>query len=1110
MSIGANDSALTPTAHASGAGRNALLQRRTLRSQDPTEADRLDQQQPTDPRLYIALAIAAVFHGGLLVAGSFRRTYDAYVHLFFADHYADTWFSTWEPRWYTGFTTVSYPPGSHQFLALTSKVVGLGFAFPIVAFVGVLMLTLGVYRFSRIWVGPRAAGYAAILLALSSSIAEALHTFGQLPTVMSLGMLLNALPFAHRWMVHGHQPSLVAGIACSLATTAFHHVTTLFGSVFFLGPVMAHALLTRLRMRRLEEPDGHEVRSSMGALWPLLARRLRRVLAATLRTGLYGGLVLVGLVSVVLPYWLWSSSDPILQISIPHASRDNFLENTNAGLVFWLIPWGFTLVALPYAFLRGLMSRAWPLMASVGLLAVLGTGGTTPIPRMILGGAFDVLTLDRFTLWATIAVLPMVGHFVESLVHGRVYDRLSDNIGRFLTRAITVGLGVATILTAIFAANLGQFRPMQPPAIDMDPIVSFLKKDQHDRWRYLTLGFGDQMAWLGAQTNAESVDGNYHSARRLPELTSFPVERLEGAKYSGVPGIGSLQQFLAIPEKYHLKYVFSNDQFYDPLLWASGWDRIEPLRNGIAVWQREDIEPLPAGRLRKELPAWQRLMWGTLPVSAIAFAYCSLALHAAGRRITRGRPLPRVRAPWFVKRRWEAIDIWLAEAAARAPIDGPPPVWQIWRQALERFRAFTLRPVGKNRRIVQSMLVLAALAGAAFLVVGETTEKPTPEQVVYSYYDAVDLRFLGKAYDILDPTTRPSLDQYLVEQSVVNGLVASYARLDRITSRVVDRRGDYAVVASQLTYITALDEFEVQQENVVHLVDGEWKLSLPEVDIRIPPDQLVTRTGIDYLSQGRRQVTAGTTAYQDVLDRPEIHIISARLVEYGDQLAVVGELRNDDVDPAHVTINADLVGFDDKLITTYTAATFSAHTALPGEIVPFRIDFEAIAGADGTEGATDLIFDPTARTSIEIDPATIAKVQLYGKAVVTAANLDRSLVAQSVDVDEQTDRITGWLRADGINEITVPTVIATLRDENGNVGWVDRQFQRVAIRPQRSEPFTINITPANAVTQIDVEMEIFTNGIAVPSVSPIEPLVGSIAGWTSADLTLVGFLRAER
>jgi hypothetical protein len=42
-----------------------------------------------------------------------------------------------------------------------------------------------------------------------------------------------------------------------------------------------------------------------------------------------------------------------------------------------------------------------------------------------------------------------------------------------------------------------------------------------------TIRFGDQMATLSYQTRALTVDGNYHSARRLPELTSRAVERLK-------------------------------------------------------------------------------------------------------------------------------------------------------------------------------------------------------------------------------------------------------------------------------------------------------------------------------------------------------------------------------------------------------------------------------------------------------------------------------------------------------------------------------------------------------------------------------------------------------
>ena len=69
--------------------------------------------------LALALLIALAYHG-VLIFYTFKRTYDAYVHIFFADHYARAWFDHWDYRWYTGFTMTSYPPGSQQSIALLS------------------------------------------------------------------------------------------------------------------------------------------------------------------------------------------------------------------------------------------------------------------------------------------------------------------------------------------------------------------------------------------------------------------------------------------------------------------------------------------------------------------------------------------------------------------------------------------------------------------------------------------------------------------------------------------------------------------------------------------------------------------------------------------------------------------------------------------------------------------------------------------------------------------------------------------------------------------------------------------------------------------------------
>lgn len=288
--------------------------------------------------------------------------------------------------------------------------------------------------------------------------------------------------------------------------------------------------------------------------------------------------------------------------------------------LFWVVPYGMLILIFAYIFYKGLTTKAWPLTASIAFMALLGTGGTTPIPKMLLRGAFDILTLDRFTLWASILMLPLAGEFVVSLRHGGLARWITEQFGPVTLRVVQVLFIVGFLLAAIFTVSLTQFRRFQPDPIDMKPIINFIEKDEHWRWRYMTLGFGDQMAWLSAQTTATQVDGNYHSARRLPELTTTPVERLEGAKFRGIPGIGSLQQFLTVPDKFNLKFIFANDQFYDPLLYFYGWHQLQRLENGIMVWERADIPVLPEVLPRREIPLYQRWMFGLLPVTALVTA----------------------------------------------------------------------------------------------------------------------------------------------------------------------------------------------------------------------------------------------------------------------------------------------------------------------------------------------------------------------------------------------------------------------------------------------------------------------------------------------------------
>ena len=560
--------------------------------------------------LLVALSLALVTHG-IVIYFTLPKTYDAFVHIFFADHYSRFWFEPWEYRWYTGFFTTSYPPLVHQSIALISKVFPLKVAFSIYAIFILEILILGVYRFTKIFFDKTTAGVAAILTVVLSSIVETLHVYGQMPTLTGLAFLLNALPFLYQYIVKRKFIYLVMALAFLSVTVSSHHVTAIFGMVFFIAPTVFMALV-----------DGMPKDNQPKNLFRFAIDVIKAGFKKYKEIILFGGLMLVLAVGLIFPYWYWSKTDPITQVSIPHGSRDNFFEKPSSGLIFFIIPLTLIFALLPaitYSITKQRRFIGWAV--SFFLCLLFGSGGTTPLPKMILSSnAFNILTLDRFGFWASIIAIPFMAKFIYSFISGPVQDFWSKNFSTQTHFILSAVFGFTYLLFIIFVFHLGSFRPLQPKEIDIQPMLNFLNRDEHMRWRYLTLGFGDQMAWLSSNSLAATVDGNYHSARRLPELTTRPVERLENAKFSGDEGLASLNDFLSNSEKYSLKYVFSNDRYYDPLLYYNGWSRTIRLENGIMVWEKGNISTIKPVQ-PKEVNPMLKKAWGIFPISSLCVAF---------------------------------------------------------------------------------------------------------------------------------------------------------------------------------------------------------------------------------------------------------------------------------------------------------------------------------------------------------------------------------------------------------------------------------------------------------------------------------------------------------
>ena len=701
--------------------------------------------------LLIAMSLSLLTHGVILYF-TLPKTYDAFVHMFFADHYARFWFEPWEYRWYTGFLTISYPPLVHQVIALLSKVFPLKVAFVIYANVILQVLIVGVYRFSKLFYNKTTAGVAALLVVILSSIVETLHVYGQMPTLTGLAFLLNALPFLYLYIRKQKGIYLVMALSFLAVVVSAHHVTAIFGMAFFIAPTFWMALTDNL-------PEKSLTNNRLKFVFSLLSQGILQYKQIIL----FGGLMLVLAIGLIFPYWFWSKNDPITQVSIPHGSRDNFLLQTSSGLIFFIIPliliFSF-LPAISYSLSKKKRFFGWALAFYVCIL--FGSGGTTPFPKMILGSnAFNILTLDRFGFWASIIAVPFMAKFILSFVAGPVQQFWVNNFGKTSHFILSGATGFAYFLFVIFVFHLGTFRPLQPKEVEIQPILNFLNRDEHMRWRYLTLGFGDQMAWLSSNSLAATVDGNYHSARRLPELTTRPIERLENAKFSGGAGLASLNDFLANAEKYSLKYVFSNDRYYDPLLYYTGWSRTIRLENGIMVWEKGNISTIKP-IIPKKIAPFLKYAWGTLPISSLILAIFLGFLYL---------------------RKFKETE-YLQETPA---VDDYYPKSIVFASAVLPL-VFSLTFISKQ---VYELLFVK--------------EQNTPVSAIQNYYNLLDFQRFEQAFQFFVPSPTFTLDQYLLEKSVSDGgIMPSYAKLDSISIQEITTQKDYSLVKVYSEWNTAL------------------------------------------------------------------------------------------------------------------------------------------------------------------------------------------------------------------------------------------------------------------------------------------------------------------
>lgn len=989
-------------------------------------------QEKTNKYLIVALLIGVIFHGTAMFF-TLENTYDALIHLFFAEHYSTSWFEPWNYKWYTGFTVMGYPPLVHQCIGLLSLIGGLKFGMFTVALIAVVLFITGSYRFALLITADRkAAGYAAILATLSSSFVETLHIFGQLPSIIGISVLMHSLPEIYLWIKTGKYRYLITSISLIAVTVTSHHVTPIFGMIFFIFPLIGMVIMdhSRDKVNSMKEVTFKVFLQSFFKLF-------KRIVS-------FGTLSLVTIVFCILPYWINSKNNPITQVPIPHGSRDNFLEVTSSGLVFFLIPWGILLFILPYIYYRYYSKRYLFFGLSFTILSILGTGGTTPIPLKLLGEtAFNILTLDRFTLWASIMAIPMFGEFAYRFVEGDLKEKIQQKFGAVYHRILGGAFMSLFLFFTAFTITLGYFRPTQPQQIKMLPILNFLNQDQHDNWRFLPLGFGDQIAWLSAQTKAMTVDGNYHSARRLPELTTRAVERLENSKFRGIEGIGSLQQFLTVPEKYNLKYVFSNDKFYDPILFFCGWQRLRQLENGIMVWEKLNVPPLSKILPKDEVPTFLKLMWGIIPLLTVLIAF-----------------ILNIQMVWY-----QTLKIKIKDSPS-------------FLKFKTNYTHFSSKLIVISH--VWAVILTIIFFFGIYIFYVKNTSQLSPKNVVKAYYDALDFKEFEKAYSYINPESDITISQYMLEVSVTDGILSSYAKLDAIEIEIITKTETNAKIIAKTKWITPLETLSENYEHELIKLKNKWYLIPNSYDLDIPPDQLFSDNIPEYYNHGRRRITTQQTNHEDVLKQPVLEILSASLVKFNNQYSIVGEIQNIDNVPADVVLKGTLYSNTNKALASYNAKYVIKHKLLPKEVTSFRVDFEGIAWLNPNE-KIPATFNPDEFTPIELEEQP-TKFDLQSAGNVATTDLYKNVAISNLDIGNE--NIEGTLFNYGIQEVTISQILVSYYNAKKELIWVEHQFLREGVRVQRKQYFNYPLQKNDSIEVINNSIEnCFVNGLPNKSIA---------------------------
>lgn len=307
----------------------------------------------------------------------------------------------------------------------------------------------------------------------------------------------------------------------------------------------------------------------------------------------------------------------------------------------------------------------------------------------------------------------------------------------------------------------------------------------------------------------------------------------------------------------------------------------------------------------------------------------------------------------------------------------------------------------------------------------------TPAAALSSLGDDIRTQAWERAYSSLANKAEFSQSDFVHDLIGSYQNLRTYSRLEKFEYHPTHESDSDADFNVKLHWATVVgDAVTMRKVHLVHNASG-WEAEWPVTkEVPLPPQVIP----VNYLRWDVIYRGAGDDWGSQDVDAPHVKIVDMHPVQRADGLVIMGELLNQDVVPAYVSVTATVLNKNQKAIATEGSFDKISHLLLPKAVTPFLIKFPEVNLSQ--VGAVDM------HPFSQLIPASadpVIAVQNEKITPVPNANLTGEVVNQSGQI------------------ANIAHVLGTFYDKSGNLVWVADQYVDRALLPQTPVPFTIHI-----------------------------------------------------